>query len=124
MYWTVSFRVNNSVHVVQVALTVGTVVFGIYVATKIWSKQDPQGGRCCLWRNTVCYKTNFFESLTTLSFVSQVQLVVIVAAACSPPKEDSHANRMMMDCLTYGLKVNQNAKLQESHRMILSGSPV
>ena len=34
--------------VMQLALTVGTVLFGLYVASRIWSKQDGPGEPCSL----------------------------------------------------------------------------
>ena len=35
--------IDDNVPTLQVALTLGTVVFGLYVAAKLWSKQDPPG---------------------------------------------------------------------------------
>ncbi len=50
-----------------------------------------------------------------------LQMQLESQAACSPGSSDSHADRMMMVSLMYGLRANQSAEAPESLRRIPCG---
>jgi len=101
----------------QVALTLGTVVFGIYVATKVWSKPAVDGK--CLLPSTTPYWMTCYQGLR-----GNLQMQLESWAACNRGSGDSHADKMMMRFLMYGLRANQSAKAAKSLRRIPSGDLV
>jgi len=101
----------------QVALTLGTVVFGIYVATKVWSKPAADGKY--LSPSTTPYWMTCHQGSR-----GNLQMQLESRAACSRGSSESHADKMMMVCLMYGLRANQSAKTAKSLRRIPSGDLV
>jgi hypothetical protein len=101
----------------QVALTLGTVVFGIYVATKVWSKPAADG-------RYLSPSTTLYWMMRNQGLHGNLQMQLGSRVAYSPGSSDSHPDKMMMVFLMYGLRANQSAKTPESLRRIPSGDLV
>ena len=102
----------------QVALTLGTVVFGLYVAAKLWTKQDLPGKparniRGEMWH---VYK-HIVHAMLLLSRSSSDSILVeqgnhrVSHQEVAGNQDSSH--EMMTACQMYGLKTGQNGRSQK-----------
>ena len=116
LHWTAcnSKRLSCRVVEMQIAFTIGTVLFGLYIATKIWGKQDAQGETwvCMLlwpWLRHVC-NLRFLQGL--------------LPPANKHSKEGNNrdgSRTMMTACLMSGLKASLSANKPEKHKTMIPG---